>query len=60
MSESSIIFGLETAAASLRAGGKSELWPSRFYQGRSPDPINGLVWMGDYRQMRERIKNEAQ
>ena len=58
VSESSIIFGLETAAASLRAGGKSELWPSRFTRGEVPIPINGLVWMGDYRQMRERIKTK--
>lgn len=53
--ESSILFGLETALASLDAGGGHELWPSAFTRGEEAIRINGLVWMGDYRQMRERI-----
>ncbi len=56
--ESSILFGLETAVASLRAGGSQELWPSAFTRGEMAIPINGLVWMGDFRKMRERIKGK--
>lgn len=56
--ESSIIFGMETAMASLAAGGGQELWPSAFTRGEMPIRINGLVWMGDYRQMKERIKKK--
>ena len=56
--ESSILFGLETALASLRAGGRHELWPSAFTRGEVAIPINGLVWMGDFRKMRERIRGK--
>lgn len=56
--ESSILFGLETALASLAAGGQDELWASDFTRGKKPIRINGLVWMGDFRTMRERIKRK--
>ncbi|MDE6644888.1 MAG: o-succinylbenzoate synthase [Muribaculaceae bacterium] len=56
--ESSILFGMETAVASLRAGGGHELWPSAFTRGEVAIPINGLVWMGDFRKMSERIRGK--
>ena len=58
--ESSILFGIETAAASLKSHGGYELWPSEFTRGERPVPINGLVWMGDYRQMRTRIAKKLE
>lgn len=55
---SSILFGLETALADLRNGGNRQPFPGAWSRGESSIPINGLVWMGDKRQMAERIKEK--
>lgn len=47
--ESSIRFGLETARLNLTAH------TSAFETGSVAVPINGLIWMGDRREMRRRI-----
>lgn len=52
---SSIIFGVETALADLRNGGRRTPWPGRWSEGRVGIPINGLVWMGSYEQMMHRL-----
>ncbi len=50
-----IRMGLETAIKDLLEGGEQILFPSEFTEGRAQIPINGLVWMGDYRIMKERV-----
>ena len=57
---SSLYFGLETVVANLNmavAAGKttSKIFPSSFTSGKTSIPINGLVWMGRYEEMLERI-----
>lgn len=51
----SIRFAVETAVRDLENGGKRLIYPSRWTEGQSAVTINGLVWMGDRRLMRERI-----
>lgn len=51
----SIRFGLETAIKDIAEGGNRLLFTSEFTEGRAQIPINGLVWMGDYQIMRERL-----
>lgn len=60
---SSINFGLETALANLwnnvLCGGASDIvFDSTFTHGKRFLPINGLVWMGDYRRMTERVERK--
>jgi len=50
-----IRFGLETALQDLKTGGKRILYPSPFTEGIASIPINGLIWMGKYKEMLERI-----
>jgi len=56
----SIQFGLEMAFRSFNSENPFELHPSSFTEGADGIPINGLIWMGDKRfmkeQMRERLK----
>jgi len=52
----SMLFGLETAFAQLESGGSSALWDSPFARGEEGIPINGLVWMGTYEEMLERLE----
>jgi o-succinylbenzoate synthase len=56
---SSVRFALETAVQDLRNGGKQQLFPSPFSEGKTGIPINGLIWMGEpefmLRQIREKI-----
>ena len=47
---SSIRFGLETALKTLRTG-NADNW----HRGLEAIPINGLIWMGDKREMAQRI-----
>ncbi len=47
--------GLETAFRSLAAKDPFQVFPSDFSQGNASIPINGLVWMGDEKFMREQI-----
>lgn len=56
--ESSVIFGIETALAGLRNGGSDIIFPSSFTEGEKSITINGLIWMGEFHEMRERIKEK--
>lgn len=53
---SSIQFGLEQAIYDFSNGCKGIYFPSSFTQGNCSIEINGLVWMGDYDKMLERIE----
>lgn len=52
---SSVRMGIETALLDLKNGGKGLIFPSPFTDGETEIEINGLIWMGDYRKMRERV-----
>lgn len=58
----SMLFGLETAWYSLNAQHSSSnaplLFDSPFARGEEGIPINGLVWMGTFEEMRERIEEK--
>lgn len=57
----SMLFGLQTAfrsAAGSLAGNYLKLYPSDFTQGKRGIPINGLVWMGSYEQMCQRMEEK--
>lgn len=51
----SLRFGLEMAIKDLSEDDNFVLFPSEFTEGMGSIPINGLVWMGNYREMRDRI-----
>lgn len=51
----SILFGLETAFRHLETGSYA-LWDTPFSRGEVGIPINGLIWMGDYKKMLEQIE----
>lgn len=55
---SSVIFGLESAIASLNHGGRWIVFPSDFTNGTGTIVINGLIWMGDHAKMLERIERK--
>lgn len=52
---SSIRFGVETALNDLQNGGQRIIFHSSWLDGYNPIPINGLIWMGNFSEMRERI-----
>jgi o-succinylbenzoate synthase len=52
----SVRFAVDQCLKDLEVSGSKVLFPSDFTLGRKGIPINGLVWMGDAREMRERIK----
>lgn len=52
---SSIRFGVETALNDLQNGGQRIIFNSSWLDGYNPIPINGLIWMGNFAEMRERI-----
>lgn len=57
----SMLFGLETALLSLlRSEGVKEwrLFNNAFSRGERGIPINGLVWMGSYEEMMQRIEEK--
>lgn len=57
----SMLFGLETALLSLlRSSGVKEwrLFDNAFTRGEQGIPINGLVWMGSYDEMMQRIEEK--
>ncbi len=56
----SIIFGWETAIKSLNAKQSHLLYPSRFTEGKTGIPINGLIWMGNKDFMMRQIKEKLQ
>ena len=55
----SILFGLETAFRHFQTGNFA-LWDTDFSRGKAGIPINGLIWMGDYKKMLEQIEVKMQ
>lgn len=55
----SILFGLETALRQYETGSFA-LWNTPFSRGEAGIPINGLIWMGDYKKMLEQIEMKMQ
>jgi o-succinylbenzoate synthase len=55
----SILFGLETALRHLERGSYA-LWDSPFSRSEQGIPINGLIWMGPFREMEVQIKEKIQ
>lgn len=52
---SSVRFALETARQDLQNGGKQQLFPSLFSEGKAGIPVNGLIWMGEPEFMLQQI-----
>ncbi len=52
----SMMFGLETALLDLAGGGRGVLFDTPFTRGEEGIRINGLVWMGRYDEMLERLE----
>lgn len=50
-----IRFGLETALLDLESGAQKILFPSTFTDGKTGIPINGLIWMGTEKSIKEQI-----
>lgn len=55
---SSILFGLEQAILDFSSGCKGLYYPGKFTEGKSTIEINGLIWMGDYHSMVERVEDK--
>ena len=53
----SIRMGYEMALLDLSKETPYLLFPSEFTEGKSPIPINGLVWMGSFDYMKSQIKS---
>ncbi len=51
-------FGIETALRDLETGGNRVLYPSEFTRGTLGIPINGLIWMGNRRDMLQQISRK--
>ena len=59
----SMLFGLETALYEVRRKkeeGRDVLFDTPFSRGEVGIPINGLVWMGTFDEMRERIEQKLE
>lgn len=54
----SVLFGLETALLDLERGGTGVLFDNSFARGETGIPINGLVWMGNYEEMLQRLEEK--
>ena len=54
----SMLFGLETALLNLRHGDR--LFDTAFSRGEVGIPINGLVWMGNYDEMLQRMEEKLE
>ena len=54
----SMLFGLETAMLAFRRNGNPILFDTSFARGEAGIPINGLVWMGSYVEMLERLEQK--
>ena len=54
----SMLFGLETAMLNLKNG--DILFDTPFSRGEEGIPINGLVWMGSFEEMRQRIEEKLE
>lgn len=56
---SSMRFGFETALRDLANGGRRIIVDSAWSRSESVIRINGLIWMGDYAQMLDRIQRKV-
>ncbi|MCR5078083.1 MAG: o-succinylbenzoate synthase [Prevotella sp.] len=56
----SMLFGLETAKAQLDACGSLNLFDTPFGRGEEGITINGLVWMGSFNEMYQRLEEKLQ
>jgi len=56
---SSIQFGLEQALRDFASGCRHLYFPSAFTDGKKSIEINGLIWMGDFDQMIQRIDEKV-
>ena len=59
----SMLFGLETALLDVRCrkeDGRSVLFDTSFSRGEVGIPINGLVWMGTFEEMQQRIEQKLE
>lgn len=54
----SVLFGMETAFAQLDAKGSTAFFNTPFSRGEEGITINGLVWMGSFEQMSERLEEK--
>lgn len=54
----SLKFALETALLDLQNVGKRILFPSDFTSGKAGIPINGLIWMGEIKNMQHQIEEK--
>lgn len=52
----SMLFGLETAVAQFNTKGSLNFFDTPFGRGEEGIPINGLVWMGTFEEMFERLE----
>ncbi len=52
----SMLFGLETAVAQFNAKGSLNFFDTPFGRGEEGIPINGLIWMGTFEEMFERLE----
>lgn len=56
----SMLFGLETALLALGSKKNSILFDTAFSRGEVGIPINGLVWMGNYDEMLQRMEEKLE
>ena len=56
----SMLFGLESAWAQLHVNGSAKLFDTPFGRGEEGITINGLVWMGTFEEMYQRIEEKIQ
>ena len=54
----SMLFGLETAMLNMERGNR--LFDTAFARGETGIPINGLVWMGSYDEMLQRMEQKLE
>ena len=57
---SSIRFGVETALLDLKNGGVRKIFDSNWSNGLASIQINGLIWMGTFNEMFERINQKLE
>jgi o-succinylbenzoate synthase len=53
-----VLFGLETALMDLMNGGQRVIYNNQFFNAFISIPVNGLVWMGDKQEMKQRIREK--
>ena len=56
----SMLFGLETAVMDLKSKKEGILFDTAFSRGEVGIPINGLVWMGNYDEMLQRMEEKLE